>query len=48
MAGATARARSEFDHGTPVTWIFVGGMALTLLAIGALAVAMQRRVGSAP
>ena len=48
MAVATSRAWGEFDHGNPITWAFVGGMILTLLAIGALAVAMQRRVGSAP
>jgi len=48
MAIGTARAWSEFDHGNPITWLFVGGMLLTLVAIAALAFAMERLAASAP
>jgi hypothetical protein len=42
MAIGVARAWSEFDHGNPITWLFVGGMVVTLLGIGGLAILMDR------
>jgi len=46
MAAGTARAWSDLDHSNPLTWFIVAGMAVTLLAIGGLAVAMQRLAGA--
>ena len=43
---AVARAWAQFDHGSPLSYAYVGGLAGTLCAIGALYGWMQR--GSSP
>jgi hypothetical protein len=40
---AVARAWSEFDHGNPLTWVYLAGMTGTLTGIVALWVGMERR-----
>jgi hypothetical protein len=42
MGIGLVRARSDLDQGSPLTWVFVAGMAGTLLALAALAIAMER------
>jgi hypothetical protein len=37
-----SRAWSDFDQGNALTWVFVGGMAATLLTLTVLTIAMQR------
>jgi hypothetical protein len=44
---AVARAWDEFDHASPLTWIYVAGLVGTLAAIGALAWFMRGRVAPA-
>jgi len=43
---AVVRAWDQFDHGSPLTWIYVAGLVGTLVAIGALAWFMRGRVGA--
>ena len=40
---AVMRAWDEFDHGNPLSFIYVAGLVATLLAIGALALFMRAR-----
>jgi len=43
---AVARAWNQFDHGSPLTWIYLVGLGGTLVAIGVLVWFMRGRVGA--
>lgn len=43
LLGGVIRAWSDFDAGSPVTWAFIGGFILYLLALVALYALMERR-----
>jgi uncharacterized membrane protein len=42
---AVGRAWSEFDPDNVFRLVYAGGLVVTLVAIGALAVGMRRRIG---